>query len=101
MHTKQKPTTWFPNQVEYNNNSPLQQGTPIKQTGWSHKGKAQNEGGICSWLYTPERITLLLESIDSQKFVSSLLQLPNTGVAGATSGKFEGKILRTNGPGSC
>ena len=34
----------FPNQVESKNNSPLQQGTPTKQIGLFHKGKASLRG---------------------------------------------------------
>ena len=42
-------------------------------------------------------LTYEIESVDSQKFVGSLLQLPSAGEAFATLGNFDRKILRTNG----
>ena len=101
MHTKLKTNELVPNelvlnQVESNNNFPLPQGTPIKQTDLSHKGKDQIEGGIWSQCAPWSSLFYKIKLVNSQKFVGSLLQLPST-----TSGNFEGKILRTNGPSSC
>ena len=52
------------NQVESNNNSPLQQGTQsdATQIGFPLKGKAQIESGKYSWFYTPEQLTLMYET---------------------------------------
>ena len=75
------------------NNSPFQKGT--LKAGFSFKGKAQIERGICSQLYAPEQLTLLYGACQLPN-VNSLLQLPSTGAACATLGNFEGKILRTN-----
>ena len=51
------------------------------------------------------RHSYCLEPVDSICMelpgVDSWLPLPSAGAAGAASGDFEGKILRTSGPVSC
>ena len=71
-----------------------------KLIGFSLKGKAQIEKGEGSRLYTLERLTLLYGA-HQLPYVTSFLQLPSAGAAGAASGNFEGNILRTSGLGTC
>ena len=45
---------WSPTTIPLSNRVPQ---SNAKQVGLSHRGKAQIEGGNCSWLYTLEQLT--------------------------------------------